>query len=442
MKEINSIIKKLEKIGKKVYIVGGYPRSKILGIKYNGDIDLSTDATPEEIEKVLLVITEVGKKYGTLIIKEGKKIFEITTFREDIGILNHRKPVKVKFTKNLELDSKRRDFTMNAIYYNPVNDSFIDPENGITDLKNNNIKFVGIPENRINEDALRILRFIRFKNKYNLKCFDKDYFSILKNNINLLKNISIERIKEEFEKILLLENNINALQELKLIGFFEIFFPEIDLLEKTPGGPRHHLEGNVWIHTLKTIEELNKIIKRGFLIPDKTGKETKLNLSKNEKTALYRTMLLHDIGKHSTFSKDENGNVHYLKHELIGLEKFNEMKKRFIFTNKEKEIINYLIENHLKLYKISEMRTLKSRKFMMHKYFPYLMIIGICDHLGRIPAKKDLIINLKIFYKDFMIKLNNKKFITGKEVIKKYPNLKGSEIKKKIDEINDNILIK
>ena len=442
MKELNSIIKKLEKIWKKVYIVWWYPRSKILWIKYNWDIDLSTDATPEEIEKVLLVITEVWKKYWTLIIKEWKKIFEITTFREDIWILNHRKPVKVKFTKNLELDSKRRDFTMNAIYYNPINNSFIDPENWITDLKNNNIKFVWIPKNRINEDALRILRFIRFKNKYNLKCFDKNYFSILKHNIILLKNISIERIKEEFEKILLLENNINALKELKQIWFFEIFFPEIEDLEKTHWWPRHHLEWDVWIHTLKTIEELNKIIKRWFLIPDKTWKETKLNLSKNEKIALYRTMLLHDIWKHSTFSKDENWNVHYLRHEIVWLEKYNEMKKRFIFTNKEKEIINYLIENHLKVYKISEMRTLKSRKFMMHKYFPYLMIIWICDHLWRTPAKKDLITKLKKFYKDFIIELNKKKFVTGKDVIEKFPKLKWSEIKKKIDEINDNILIK
>jgi tRNA nucleotidyltransferase (CCA-adding enzyme) len=259
-KNLKSISKKLQTIWKSVYIVGWWCRENILWNKnYNWDIDLTTDALPFEIEKVLNVIKEVGKKYWTLIIKEWNEVFEITTFRSDIWILNNRKPVKVVFSNNLDLDSKRRDFTLNSIYYDIKNELFIDPENGINDIKNHVIRFVWDIKDRVEEDALRILRFVRIKNKYDFKIANENYFEILKNNVKLLKNISIERIKDEFDKILLLENNINALNDLKNIWFFKEIIPEIDNLAKTPWWPKHHLEWDVWTHTLMTIDQLNKM---------------------------------------------------------------------------------------------------------------------------------------------------------------------------------------
>ncbi|MFA5917476.1 MAG: HD domain-containing protein [Candidatus Gracilibacteria bacterium] len=441
MENIEIIANKLNKIGKKLFIVGGYVRAKVIGIDYKGDVDLTTDATPLEMEKVLFVVAEVGKKYGTLIIKEGKEVFEITTFREDIGILNNRKPVEVKFTTDLYLDSKRRDFTINSIYFDVQNKVFIDPENGIDDLKNNIIRFVGNPNDRINEDALRILRFIRFKNAYNLSVASNNYFDILKDNIALLNNISVERIKDEFEKILLLKNNIQALKDLKQIGFFALFFPEIDILDKVAGGPKYHLEGDVWTHTLMTIGELNNIFEKGFTTYDKNGNEIIKYFENTEKITLYRTMLLHDIGKYDTYEKCDNGNSHYLNHEHIGVEKFNDIQKRFIFTNDQKDIISWLINNHLKVFKVPEMRVLKARKFMMHKYFEYLMVIGFSDYLGRIPTSQDLIIELKSFYKEFLLNLKDKKFFTGKDILEKYPDLQGYQIKEKLETLNDRILI-
>lgn len=440
MKNIKIISKKLENIWKKLYIIWWYSRAKILGLDYDWDIDLATDATPEEMEKVLSVAAEVWKKYWTLIIKEWKDIFEITTFREDIGILNNRKPVQVKFTKDINLDSERRDFTINAIYFDVFNDSFLDPQNWIYDLKNKIIRFVWNPEDRINEDALRIMRFVRFKNFYSFSCADKNYFKIIKNNIDLLKNISIERIKDEFEKILLLKNNVSALKDLKKIWFFKIFFPEIDILDKAPWWQKYHLEGDVWTHTLMTIKELNNIIENWFDIYDINWNETKKLFDQNEKIILYRTMLLHDIWKYDTYSKDENWNSHYYNHEKIWIEKFQEIQKRFLFTNEQKNIITWVIENHLKTFKVIVMRKLKSRKLMMHKYFLYLMIAWICDHLWRIPTSNDLIIELKNFYRDFMLVLKDKKFLTWKDIIQRYPELKWALIKKKLDALNDAIL--
>lgn len=447
MKNIITISSKLNSIWKKLYIVWWWCREKILNgnssinLDTYTDIDLTTDATPNEMKKVLKVIKEVWKKYWTLIIIENGQVFEITTFRRDIGILDNRKPVKVTFTNRLDLDSKRRDFTFNAIYFDVQDNVFIDPEFGIKDLENKKIRFVWNIEDRITEDALRILRFVRFKNYYNLEIWENNYFPVLKEKAILLKNISIERIKQEFDKILLLKNNINALNDLIDIGFFKIFLPEINNLNKTPGWPKHHLEWNVWIHTLMTIAELNKIFEKWFDIFDKNWEEIIRFFDPKEKLDLYRTMLLHDIGKFKTFSQDENGNVHYYGHEEIWSELFVDIAKRFKLGNNSKKLIKYLIDNHLKVFKAQDMKKLKSRKFMMNKYFEFLILVWTADNFGKIPTNEECIIRLKEFYKEFLLKLKTKVFLTGNDILRKYPNLKGREIKEKLNAKNDEILL-
>lgn len=438
-KNIKSISKKLQTIWKSVYIVGWWCRENILWNKsYNWDIDLTTDALPFEIEKVLDVIKEVGKKYWTLIIKEWNEVFEITTFRSDIWILNNRKPVEVVFTNNLKLDSKRRDFTLNSIYYDIKNEVFIDPENGINDIKNHVIRFVWNIKDRVGEDALRILRFIRIKNKYNFKIAEESYFEILRENIVLLKNISIERIKDEFDKILLLENNINALNDLKVIWFFEEIIPEIDNLDKTPWWAKYHLEWDVWIHTLMTINELNNILKNWLKLSNNNIKY----FSINEKIDFYRTMLLHDIAKYETYSLDENWFIHYFEHEKLWFEKAKIILKKFKFSTKSTKKILYLIENHLKIFKVFDMKKLKSRKFMMHKYFVDLMVVWTSDHLWRIPADENLVIKLKDFYNDFLEILKTKVFFNWHDIIKMYPEISWKAIKEKLTIKNDEILLK
>ncbi len=435
---MNNLIKissKLNKINKKVYIVWWYTREKFLNWTYYWDIDLATNATPLEMNKVLKIIKEVWKKYWTLIIKEWWQVFEITTFRKDIWILDNRKPVKVEFTNSLIEDSSRRDFSCNAIYYDIENDSYIDPQNWIKDIENNVIKFIWKALDRIEEDALRILRFIRFKNKYNFELFDKNYLNILKSNIKLLKNISIERIKEELDKILLLENNIQALEELKEIWFFKLFILSIDKLEQIEWWPIYHLEWNVWTHTLMTIQELNIIFKNWY-------KWLNINFKNSEKIDFYWTLLLHDIWKVETYSRDFNWYVHYYNHEKISYDNSKVILKEFKFSKKSTQKILWIIQNHLRIFKVMEMKTLKSRKFMMNKYFYDLMIVWICDHKWRIPSNDVLTFKLIELYNNFQKILKTKKFITWSDILKKYPDLKWIDIKNKLNSLNDEILIK
>jgi tRNA nucleotidyltransferase (CCA-adding enzyme) len=183
MKNIRIIQDKLRAIDKKLYIIWGFCREMILWNKNEGDVDIVTDATPTEMKQVLKIVWEVGKKYGTCIVSEGWEAFELTTFRKDIGSINYRKPAEVEFTNSLEEDVQRRDFTCNSIYYNPESSEYIDPTWWTQDIKNGIIRFVWNIEDRIQEDALRILRFIRFKNRYDFKVADEDYWTILRKNI-------------------------------------------------------------------------------------------------------------------------------------------------------------------------------------------------------------------------------------------------------------------
>lgn len=427
--EINIISEKLQSIWKKLYIVWWFCREKILWNSNSWDIDLVTDATPEEFEKVLNIVWEVWKKYWTCIVKEWNKSYEITTFRKDIWTINFRKPAEVIFTTDLKQDAKRRDFTCNSIYFDVKNKVFIDPNDWIKDIKNSILRFVWDPKNRINEDILRILRAIRFKNKYNFNFALNDYYSIFKENINILKNLPIERIKQELDKILFDKNNVQSLKDLNDIWFLDLYLKEVSDLENIPWN-KHHLEWNVLIHTFMCLEEMNNII-------------LNLNYSDELKLDLLWAILLHDIWKKEALSFSEKDlDNHYFLHDDIWAEKFKlDISNRLYFSNNSKNIIYYLIKNHIKIFHIPEMKKLKARKFMMEKYFPYLLILARADSLGKIPKSEKRINDIEKIYNNFQNILKSKKFFNGDDIIKKYPDLIWRQIWDKLKVLNDIILI-
>lgn len=406
-KNIQILYSKLDNIWKSLFIVWWYTRDNLINSEYSWDIDLATDASPDEVKNELTVIKQVWKKYWTLIVKQGKEIFEITTFRKEIWILDNRKPVKVKFTKSLKEDSMRRDFTFNSIYFDLRNNNYIDPQNWIKDLNDKKIRFIWNIEDRINEDALRILRFIRFKYKYGFNDWWGNYQSTLTTNSHLLKNISIERIKDEFEKILFL-NNIYALKELRNIWFFKHIIPEL-----------HNLGWDLWSQLLNNIEKLNKLFKSWFKFFNNLWKDELCFFDDKKKKVLYYVILFEFMGKDELY--------------LV----LNKLR----FSNNQKEQILYITKNYKNVLKIMEMEKLLSRKFMMNKYFKELVIIWNISELWKSNKDKIIISKLYQFYKDFLEILKSKKFFTWKDIIQKYPNLKWIDIKNKLISLNDEILI-
>lgn len=426
---IKNIYDKLKKINKKLYIVWWFCREKILWNSNYDDIDLVTDATPDEMKSILNIVWEVWKKYGTCIVYENWESFEITTFRKDIWTINNRKPALVEFTDNLELDSQRRDFTCNSIYFDIENDLFLDPQNWIQDLNSNTLRFVWNIQDRIHEDALRILRYIRFKNKYSFNVADEKYWEIFNDNVILLKNISIERIKQELDKMLLSDNNINALDDLKRIWFLRLFIPELDCLNNFPWN-KYHLEWDVWIHTKMCVNEMNKIIKRE-------------NIYWDRKLLLIWAILLHDIWKWLTLTIWEDWKAHYYNHEEIWADVFkNDLVFRLKFPSYFEKRIDFIIREHLRLFKIPSMKNLKSRKLMMEEYFDDLLLVWEADNRWRFPKKEEDFQKILDIYNDFKIIIKEKIFFTWQDIMIKYPELKWREIWEKMKQLNDQILAK
>ena len=208
IKEAQIIFSHLNEDGKSINVrfVGGCVRKALRG-EIIDDIDLATSLTPEEVKKRLdkenIKVIDTGISHGTITVIINKKKFEITTLRKDI--LTDGRHAKVEFTNNWEEDAARRDFTINAIY-SDIQGRIFDPQNGISDLQNGKIKFIGNPEERIQEDYLRILRYFRFVTQYNKEGYDQDVIKVIKLHINGLNKISNERKFDELIKILKLKN--------------------------------------------------------------------------------------------------------------------------------------------------------------------------------------------------------------------------------------------
>lgn len=313
------------------YFVGGAVRDMILGYSIN-DYDITTLATPDEIRETLHMYTtiDIGGSLGTVLARTKNFSVDITPFRIEGEYKNYRKPEEVIFSKDVRDDIKRRDFTINAILYNG---EFIDYVGGIEDLKNKIIRAIGDPTERIREDALRILRAVRFGAKYDFEIEDSLKSAII-SNVDLLKNISYERIRDEFVKILLDKNvklGINLLKELHIL---DIILPEIVETYDYDQNSRYH-ENNLYDHIINVVGYSPEVL------------EIRL------------AALLHDLGKPRTFSIGDDGVAHYYGHELESSEIARKVLRRFKFSNEIIKNVRILIENHMTFQSVMTDRALR-----------------------------------------------------------------------------------
>jgi len=281
------VIEKLNSKGFKAYLVGGAVRDKLLG-KHCQDFDVTTSAMPEQIIEVFYKEKKVltGLKHGTVGVVVNKVLYEVTTFREDGNYLDNRHPQSVKFVRDINGDLARRDFTINAIAYNQE-EGYIDLFNGIEDLENKIIKCVGNPNERFKEDALRILRALRFSSQLGFAIEEETKNAIFK-NAHLLNNISQERILIELKKLLLGQNVANVLLEYKdVLG---VIIPELI--------PTFNFNQQSIFHRYDVYEHIVRSIE---------------NSEKDEFIRL--VLLLHDVAKPQCFSLDEKGRGHCFGHQ-------------------------------------------------------------------------------------------------------------------------------
>jgi len=314
--DVKFIINTLMNNGYESYIVGGCVRDSILE-KHPKDWDITTKANPEEVVKLFDKVVLTGLKHGTVTVIINKEAYEVTTYRTDGEYEDNRHPKEVKFVSSLKEDLARRDFTINAMAYNEK-DGLVDYFEGMEDLNNKIIKTVGEPKKRFNEDALRMLRAIRFSAQLNFKIDENVLFTIkeLKDNI---KNISKERIREEFNKILL--SDIGKIEVLKECEVLEYIIPGISNLYNFNQNNDYHIY-DLYNHTLVATEAIEPILH------------------------LKLTMLLHDLGKTKTKTTDKNGISHYYAHPKESVAMAELILKELKYDNDTINKVLTLIQYH------------------------------------------------------------------------------------------------
>lgn len=311
-------IKMLQDSGFEAYAVGGCVRDMLMGKSAN-DFDITTNALPEETKRVFADerTIETGLKHGTLTVLLDGESLEITTYRVDGEYLDNRHPQSVSFTRRLQDDLSRRDFTMNALVYND-SEGVLDYYDGKTDIENKIIRAVGDPERRFTEDALRILRAIRFSSALGFKIDEKTKQAMHKCR-HLLHNISGERIAVEINKFVMGDYVKNAiLENYDILGEL---VPEFEKMYKFNQRNRWHIY-DILEHTAVAVENTPKI------------------------PHLRLAMLFHDTGKVHTFFTDEKGIGHFYGHGEKSAEVVREYLNKNKYDNFTKERVIWLVENH------------------------------------------------------------------------------------------------
>ncbi len=341
-KFVLEILKKFEKAEFEIYVVGGAVRD-LISKKIIDDWDFTTNATPEEILKIF-PDGFYDNAFGTVGIshESSPNPFEITTFRHEIGYSDKRRPDKVIWGKTLEEDLKRRDFTINAMALKRKGQKYeiIDPYKGQEDLEKKLIKAVGNPKERFSEDALRMMRAVRFSAELNFS-IEKKTLEAIKANAPLINEIAKERVKDELLKILASTHPYEGIVTFREVGLSQEIIPEFEktfgVEQKSPG--RHHIH-DVGTHSLLSLKNC-----------------------KSEDPIVRLATLIHDIGKPQTYKKMENGTITFYNHEVVSTKIAKRIAERLKLSKKQSEKLITLVQYHQ--FTVDERQTDKAiRRFI------------------------------------------------------------------------------
>lgn len=317
--QVNTALSLLQAGGFDAWVVGGAVRDHVMGLPRPGDWDIATSALPKETEAVFssFRVIETGLKHGTVTVLLDGEPLEITTYRVDGDYTDHRRPDSVRFTSSLEEDLARRDFTMNALAYRPDR-GILDFHGGVDDIRRGLVRCVGDPDRRFGEDALRILRSLRFASTYGMT-IEENTASAARRNRELLRHVAAERIREELTR-LLCGRGAGGI----LLDFPHILAVPIPELAPMFGFPQHnpHHDRDVWAHTAAVVAASP---------PD---------------PILRWAALLHDVGKPPCFSLGEDGVGHFYGHGEKSCELAGAILTRLRFDNDSRDAILRLIRYH------------------------------------------------------------------------------------------------
>ena len=341
--------------GHQAFFAGGCVRDRLLD-RQPKDYDIATSATPAETLKLFPGSNEVGAHFGVVIAKHGGHHIEIATFRTDGSYRDGRRPESVTFSTP-ELDAQRRDFTINGLFEDPETGEVIDHVGGLCDIKAGVIRAIGNPDERFNEDGLRLLRAVRFAAILGFE-IEPDTDAALKNCAHLLERISPERIRDEFSKILLSPRRREGLEHLVDTRLIRHIVPEVLPMIGCDQPPEWHPEGDVYTHTCIMLEML--------------GPDAPLELC--------LAVLLHDIAKPPCRTiDDDTGRIRFNGHDSMGAEMAETILRRLKYSNHIIDAAVPMVARHMQFMNVQQMRVAKLKRFMSTPTFEQEMELHRVD---------------------------------------------------------------
>ncbi|MDD4062450.1 MAG: HD domain-containing protein [Candidatus Pacebacteria bacterium] len=404
-KEILEVIKIINDSGFEAYIVGGCVRDSLMK-KDPEDWDLATNATPEEIQEIF---KKEGfncfyeNNFGTVgvLLPEKERpyseVVEITTYRTEGTYKDKRRPDNVKWAKTIEEDLSRRDFTVNAIAVDGKN-AFIDPFNGKKDLEKKIIRAVGNPDQRFEEDALRIFRAVRFAGTLNFE-IEKETLKSIKKNSAWILDISSERIRDELVKMIMSKNAYEGINLLQSTGLLKYILPEI--VEGYGVGQNKHHIYDCYEHNLLALKYAAK---------------------KNFNFHVRMSALLHDVAK-PTCKRGEGPDATFYNHEIVGAKMTKKILERLKFSKKDIDKITLLVRYHLFYYNVGEVSESSIRRLVRQvgiENMDDLLNLRMCDRIGSGVPKAE---PYKLRHLKYIIEKTSKDPISVKKL-----NVKGADV--------------
>ncbi|MEK7145776.1 MAG: CCA tRNA nucleotidyltransferase [Patescibacteria group bacterium] len=404
------IVKTLQKAGHTAYWAGGSVRDMLLG-KTPQDFDIATSAKPEEIEALFEKTYAIGKSFGVITTELNGHHFEIATFRSDAGYSDGRRPDAVIFSHPAE-DAKRRDFTINGLFFDPVNEEIHDFVGGQNDLQNKLIRFIGDPHERILEDHLRIVRAVRFKTVLNFG-YHPDTYEALKKHAKLADKVSFERLRDELNKMLMNPHADKGFEDMQDTGLLPVILPELEACKGVAQPMEYHQEGDVWTHLMQSLRSLPE-----------------------DASLLARwAVLFHDIGKPQTFKIAER--IRFDHHAEVSGDLAESIMRRLKFSRRDIEHVSWVVRHHFMMLQLLEMPLGRKRHWFLDPRFPDLLLLYYADAAGTTPTDLSLFERVKAEYEETLAHFEAKPIplMSGEEVMKTLNLKAGPEVGKVLDEL-------
>ncbi len=343
-KTAREIAARVRENGHLAYFAGGCVRDIVRG-ETPKDFDIVTDATPEMVQRLFSRTYAVGAHFGVILVVENGFQFEVATFRSDDAYVDGRHPSAVHFSSPEE-DAKRRDFTINGMFYDPVAEKVIDFVGGRADIEVKLVRAIGDPAQRFAEDRLRMLRAVRFATVLDYKIDNQTWGALVANAVSI-NEISAERIREELVRIFLSPNRTRGWDLLDSSGLMRAILPEIDAMKGCAQPEQFHPEGDVFEHTRLMLQ----------FLPEKVS------------VPLVFAVLLHDVAKPRMATVDNTGRIRFNEHDRIGAEMTEEIMRRLRCSGAEIDATVEMVRQHMVFKDVPKMRIAKLKRFMARPTF-------------------------------------------------------------------------